>query len=460
MKYRNEKDVLGSVRIPADAYYGSETMRAYDNFQISGIKVAKELIYAYVIVKRAAASANMDIDKLDSRKGNAIIRACDFVLSGRLDESFVLDVFQAGAGTSINMNVNEVIANKAIEMLGGRKGDYRIVHPNDDVNMSQSTNDTMPTAMRIAIHKEVNDSLLVEIDKLIAAIDKKSKEFKSIVKLGRTHLQDAVPILLGEEFSSYAYAARSARAYIKEANEKLLMLPIGGTAVGTGMNAGSKYRKAVIKEIRKLTKDNFSLISGPFGPMSNKIDELAVSASLRDCAAALNKFANDLRLLNSGPRGGIDEIKLPAVQPGSSIMPGKINPSMAEMMNMVCFQVIGNDLAVNEAANAGQLELNVYMPIIAFDILFSIKILSNGMKAFRERCVKGITANEKRIKQNLENDLSIATALTLYIGYAKAADIARRAFLQNKSVMQICLEMKIMDRKKLQKILDPKNAVK
>ena len=460
MRYRNERDVLGSVRVPADAYYGSETVRAYNNFQISGIKVARELIYAYVIVKKAAAAANMNIGKLEVKKGKAIIKACDYVLSGKLDDSFVLDVFQAGAGTSINMNVNEVIANKAIELLGGRKGNYRIVHPNDDVNMSQSTNDTMPTAMRIAIHLMINRSLLPEMDLLVGAIEKKSNEFKSIVKLGRTHLQDAVPIKLGEEFLAYAYAAKSAHTYIENANSRLLALPIGGTAVGTGLNAGKEYRAAVIKEIRKLTRTKFSLAQSPFGPMSNKLDELEVSASLRECATALNKFANDLRLLNSGPRGGINEIKLPEVQPGSSIMPGKINPSMAEMMNMVCFQVIGNDLTISEAANAGQLELNVYMPVIAFDLLFSISILSNGVAAFRERCVKGITANEARIKENLKNDLSIATALTPYIGYAKAAEIARKALVQGKSIMQICLDMKVMDKKKLEKILDPRNAVK
>ncbi len=460
MRYRKERDVLGIVNIPADAYYGSETMRAYNNFQISGIKVSGELVHAYIIVKKAAASANMKIGKLDSRKGNAIIRACDMLLSGKHSENFVLDVFQAGAGTSINMNVNEVIANVAIELLGGKKGNYRMVHPNDDVNMSQSTNDTMPTAMRIATYFMIKRHLLPQMDALAASIDRKSREFKGIIKLGRTHLQDAVPIMLNEEFSSYLYAVKSSIDFVEEANAKMLKLPIGGTAVGTGINAGSEYKNAVIKEIRKLTGERFSLFPSPYGPMSNKLDELEVSASLRECATSLNKFANDLRLLNSGPRGGINEIRLPAVQPGSSIMPGKINPSMAEMMNMVCFQVIGNDLVISEAANAGQLELNVYMPVMIFNLLFSINILANGMKAFRERCVNGITANDRRIKENLQNDLSIATALTPYIGYAKAAQIARKAFLEGKSVMQICIEMKVLDRKKLEKVLNPKNAVR
>ncbi len=459
MRYRNEKDVLGKVRVPADAYYGSETMRAYNNFQISGMKVSMDLIRAYLIVKSAAAAANMKAGKLDVRKGNAIIKACGILLSGKLSENFILDVFQAGAGTSINMNVNEVVANKAIELLGGKKGDYRIVHPNDDVNMSQSTNDSMPTAMRIAIFLKIRDTLLPELDRLAKAIGSKEKEFKSIVKLGRTHLQDAVPLTLGQEFSGYAYAVKSAIGYIEKANAKMTKLPIGGTAVGTGLNAGGKYRKAVIKELSKMARAKLSLGS-TFGEMSNKLDELEVSASLRECAVALNKFANDLRLLNSGPGGGISEIKLPEVQPGSSIMPGKINPSMAEMLNMVCFQVIGNDLAVNEAAGAGQLELNVYMPLIAFDLLFSIEILANGTRAFCEKSVKGIKANEIRIRKNLEGDLSIATALTPYIGYAKAAEIARRAFLEGKSVMQVCISMKIMDRKRLEKILDPKNALK
>ena len=460
MRYRREHDVLGSIMVPADVYYGSETMRAYKNFQVSGIKTDYSLIRAYVILKRAAAKANMRIGKLEKRKGDAIIKACDFIIKGGLWDNFVLDVFQAGAGTSTNMNVNEVIANKAIEILGGKKGDYRIVHPNDDVNMSQSTNDSMPTAMRMAIFAEIRGRLLPELYKLIAAAKGKRDEFRGIVKLGRTHLQDAVPITLGQEFAGYVYALDSTADYINSANSRMLKLPIGGTAVGTGINTGRGYRKAVISEIRKATGTKFSLEVQPAGPMSNKLDELEVSSSLRECAVALNKFANDLRLLNSGPRGGIGEIDLPAAQPGSSIMPGKINPSIAEMLNMVCFQVIGNDLSVNEAANAGQLELNVYMPIIAFDILFSIIILSNGIRTFRERCIKGLKADRKRIKQNLDSDLSIATALTPYIGYERAAKIARKALLEGKSVMQVCMSMKIMDRKKLEKILDPKNAVR
>lgn len=455
-RYRKERDVLGPVKVPAQAYYGSETQRALDNFRVSGLRMQHEFIRAYVMVKLAAARANVKAGKLDPKKGNAIARACGEILSGKLSDQFVVDVFQAGAGTSMNMNINEVIANRAIELLGGRRGDYRLVHPNDHVNMSQSTNDTVPTAMRIAAYIEVKNKLLPALKHLEKALRSKSSDFSRIVKVGRTHMQDAVPMTLGEEFSGYAGAVSESISIIEDASVRLLDLPIGGTAVGTGINAGPKYRKGVVIQLRRITHLGFRSSRNVFADMQNRIAELALSQALGETAVALNKIANDLRILASGPRAGIGDIKLPEVQPGSSIMPGKINPSIAEMMNMVCFQVMGNNETVAQAANAGQLELNVFMPIMAFNILFSIQILSNGSRTFADRCIRGIRANMTRINEHLERNLSLATALTPYIGYKKAAEIARKAYLQNKTVKEICLRERVLDEETLNRVLDSK----
>ena len=459
MHYRIESDVLGEVRVPKNAYYGPETQRTLDNFDISGVRIPLEAVRAYAMLKKAAAIANMKDGKLDRRRALAIAKACDAVLSHKLDDQFPIDIFQAGAGTCINMNVNEVVANRAIEFLGGKKGDYKIVHPNDHVNMSQSTNDTMPSTVHIATYIAIRDLLLPSLRTLERALDRKSKEFRTIVKVGRTHLQDAVTMTLGQEFSGYALAVRNSASMLASAQARLLELPLGGTAVGTGINADENYSRYAVRELSSITGARFRIAKNRFAMMQQRLEELAVSDALKEVAVGINKVASDLRLLASGPRSSIGEIALPDVIPGSSIMPGKINPSMPEMMNMVCQEVIGNCAAVTESANGGQLEINVYTPLILYNLIFSIRILSRGTELFTERCVKGIKADRRRISSQLEMDLSLSTALSPYIGYAKASQIARRALREGKSIKQVCIEMKIMDRKKLERILDPKGEV-
>ncbi len=457
MNYRVDSDVLGNVKVPYDAYYGSETQRSLNNFTVSGIKVPMEIIRAYVMLKKACAIANMKDGKLDKKRTNAIVRACDDVLDSKLDGQFLLDIFQAGAGTCINMNVNEVVANRAIEILGGKKGDYKIVHPNDHVNMSQSTNDTMPSAVHISMYLLVRDSLLPSLGKLIKSFESKSTEFKNIVKVGRTHLQDAVPITLGSEFSGYAWALKNAARMLHDANERLLKIPLGGTAVGTEMNSDDNYVRFAVTELNKITKAHFSITPNRFAVMQQRLEELSAADALKEVATAINKIGNDLRLLTSGPRTGIGEIILPEIMPGSSIMPSKINPSMVEMMNMVCMEVIGNCTTVTEAANGGQLEINVFTPIIVYNLIFSARIMSNAATLLADRCISGIKVNRANIAHYTEMNISLATALNPYIGYAKAAEIARIAYKENKSVKQVCLEHHILDKKRLDRILDHKN---
>lgn len=453
--YRVENDVLGSVKINSTMYYGIETKRAIGNFPISGLHIQNEFIKHYTILKRAAAKANIKIKKLDPKRGNAIVKACDEIIRGKFSDQFVVDVFQAGAGTSTNMNLNEVLANRAIEILKGKKGDYRIIHPNDHVNMSQSTNDTYHTATRMTAYCIIRDRLLPYLLKLEKSLKNKAEEFEGIIKIGRTHLQDAVPMTFGQEFLGYSESVEYCIKDLQRAMKELLEVPLGGTALGTGINASNTYAKYAIMEMNKIEKAKFFIAKDRFAAMQNEYSELVCSNSLKNTAITLNKIANDLRLLSSGPRAGISEILLPAVQPGSSIMPGKINPSMAEMLNMVCFQVMGNSYAIDNAANNGQLEINVFMPVITFNLLFSIRILSNGISAFEKRCIRGITIDKKHTKKNLDSSTAIATALSPYIGYAKASEIAREAYLKGKSVMDICLSRKILSKKDLERILDP-----
>ncbi len=453
-RHRLERDVLGEVKVPSDAYYGSWTQRAIENFPVSGLRISGKFIRAYVIVKRSAALANMRIGKLDGKIGSSIVKACDEMLSGKLLDQFVVDVFQAGAGTSTNMNVNEVIANRAIEILGGRKGDYNIVHPNDHANMSQSTNDTFHTATHIAAYLAIRDGLLPALHNLEKSFSKKSEEFAAMLKIGRTHLQDAVPMTLGQEFSAYASAVGNSAKRLDLAKDALLELAIGGTAVGTGINAGPDYAKNVLGEITRYTGVKFESSKNLFTAMQNQNVESGIMGAVKNVAVALNKVANDLRLLSSGPRGGLGEITLPEVQPGSSIMPGKINPSVPEMFGMVCFEIMGNDVTVSTAAQSGQLELNVFMPIIAHNLLYSIEILANATKILDEKCVKGIRANKERLEENIERNLSLATALVPHIGYSKSADVARKAYLEGKTIRQVCIEMNLFKEKELDKILD------
>jgi len=457
--YRTEKDLLGSVKVPSDAYYGSETQRSLDSFKVSGIRNPIELVHAYAMLKKAAALANMKDGKLDGKKAKAIAMACDYVIAGKLDGQFNIDVFQAGAGTSLNMNVNEVIANKAIELLGGRKGNYRLVHPNDHVNMSQSTNDTMPCVVHIATYMAIKKRLVPSLKMLEGELDRKAKEFKGTIKMGRTHLQDAVPMTLGQEFSGYKGALGNAIGMIDDAKDRMLHIPLGGTAVGTQINADRRYERVAVKEINRMTKSHFVLSKNKFPMMQQRIEELAVADALKEGATAINKIANDLRILASGPAGGMGEIILPEILPGSSIMPGKVNPSMAEMMNMVCLNVMGSCTTVTEAANGGQLEINVFTPIIAHNLLFSINTLSNASRLFAQRCIAGIKVNRGGISKHLEMDISLATALSPYIGYAKASKIASIARREHKSVKQVCIELNVMGKKELDRILDPKNQV-
>ncbi|BCS91135.1 MAG: fumarate hydratase class II [Candidatus Micrarchaeota archaeon] len=456
--YRIENDALGAVKVPKDAYYGSETQRALDNFKISNIKVSKRFIYYYALLKKAAAMANHDAGRLDDERFNYIIKAIGLILKGRYEDQFNLDIFQAGAGTNTNMNLNEVIANIALELANKSKGDYSYIHPNDHVNMSQSTNDTYHTAIHIAAYME-SEALAKALEALIESIRKKEEEFKDIIKLGRTHLQDAVPLRLSQELSGFEGSLRYALDRLSYSREHLLYIPIGGTAVGTGINTSKDYKKNFIKHINDLTGARFKEAEFIFAQMSNLLEDLDMADALDVIATSLNKIANDIRLLNSGPRGGIAELIIPEVQPGSSIMPGKVNPSIAEMLNMVCYQIFGIRSTVHYAANNAQLQLDVFMPIVSFNLLFGIEILKNAALTFKDKLIEGMKPNLVNIKKHLDEDLSIATALSPYIGYAKAAEIARKAYLENKSVKQVCLEEHIMDEKKLDEILDPSKHV-
>ena len=457
MRTRKEKDALGFVEVLGDAYYGSETQRTINCFKISGLRVDMELVYSYVRLKKATAIANMKAQKLDKTIALAIQKACDNVLLGKFDNEFILDPFQSGAGTSLNMNVNEVLANIAIESLGGKKGDYKKVHPNDHVNMSQSTNDTYPTAVNMTCYKMVHEELLPSLKKLMSTFELKAREFSKIVKIGRTHLQDAVPMKLGEEFDAYAGSIKNCIVSLQNAERFLLYVPLTGTAVGTGLNTGSLYKKYVLKELKTITGIDFKYPEHIFTNMSFRQEQLELSNSLNECAVTLSKICNDMRLLTSGPRAGLGEIILPAVLPGSSIMPGKINPSILEMLNMVCFRIMGSSASISNAVAGGQLELNVFTPLISYELIFSIKILSNAIKTFENFAVKGIKANKEKISGYLEMDLELATALNQYIGYAKAAKIANIALKEGKSIKQVCIEHKILNKELLDKILDPKN---
>ncbi|MBI4847014.1 MAG: aspartate ammonia-lyase [Nitrospirae bacterium] len=446
---------MGELSLPDDVYYGAQTKRALDNFPISGLKLPRRFIRAQGIVKLASARANGALGLLDRKILSAMEKAAREVIEGIHDRHFVVDVYQAGAGTSQNMNANEVIANRAIEILKGRKGDYKLIHPNDHVNMAQSTNDTIPASIYISSFEAVREGLLPALKKLKEALSKKSREFDKIVKAGRTHLQDAVPIRLGQEFGGYAEAVNKDIRRVSNAMGALLYLPIGGNAVGTGINAAPKFKSFVIREIGKITGIKFKSCENPFEGIQNVSPALELSASLRGTAITLTKIANDIRLLSSGPRTGFAEIQLPPVQPGSSIMPGKINPVMAEMLNMICFQVIGNDTTIAYATQASQLELNVMMPVIAYNLLFAIDILTNGINAFTEKCLRGIKADAEKCRVLADTTLAMATALNPVIGYAAAAEVSKEAYRTGKSVKQIAVEKKILKEKEANRLLDP-----
>ena len=454
--FRTEKDTLGEVKVPAGAYWGAQTQRAVENFPVSGLRAHPALVRALVSVKLAAARANARLGKLDEKRAAAIEQACREVLDeGRFADQWVVDVFQAGAGTSFNMNTNEVLANRANEILGAPLGSYQEVHPNDHVNMSQSTNDTFPTAMQVACLL-VGTDLLAALDALAAALEEKGRAFGHVLKSGRTHLQDAVPVRLGQEFAAYALAVRRAVENLDRALEACEDLPLGGSATGTGLNTHPAYAAAAAEHLAKIT--GFDL--GPADDLVHAMQSMApvagVSAALRNAALELARIANDLRLLSSGPRTGLAEIRLPAVQPGSSIMPGKVNPVLAECLGMVAMQVVGNDTAVALAVQAGQLELNVFMPVMAHNVLGSMEILKNFLPVFTEKCVRGLSADEARCRAYFESSVGLAAILNSSLGYAKAAEVAKEAAAGGKTLRELILEKKLMTEQELARALDPK----
>ena len=458
MDTRREIDSLGEKSVPNSAYYGIQTLRATENFPVSGIMHPVVFIKAYVQVKKAAAKANMEVGWLDPTVGGAIVEACDEVLGGNLFDQFVVDVFQAGAGTSFNMNVNEVLANRALELLGKAKGDYKTVSPNDHVNMAQSTNDTFPTAIHVSVLTALQP-LLGELENLADAFEKISTKYAEVVKSGRTHLQDAMPVTVGQEFGAYASALRNTLFQITERQRDLYQVALGATATGTGANTHPLYKRIAVANLREMTKLPLSPAKNPFEALQSCRPTQAVSTGLKELALELIRIANDLRLLASGPTTGFAEVELPAVQPGSSIMPGKVNPVMAECLDMVAFQVVGNDLAVSFAVQAGQLELNVMTPLIMHNVVFSIQLLTNYLPMFRKKCVEGIRVNEERCLNYLEKNPSLATLLSPKIGYMEAAKIAKQALEQGRPVKEIALEKGLLKAEELEKILDPKRLL-
>ena len=458
METRREVDPLGEKDIPKNAYFGIQTFRATENFPVSGINESPAFTTAYVLVKKSAAMANMQVGWLDQEIGKAIITACDEILNGKLADQFVVDVFQAGAGTSFNMNVNEVLANRALEILGKQKGQYKIVSPNDHVNMAQSTNDTFPTTLHVSVLMSLRH-LFLALDDLAIALKKIGEKNKHVLKSGRTHLQDAVPVTIGEEFIAYGSAIANATTELRRRQENLFGVALGGTATGTGANTHPQYKTLAINELAKLTGFPLKPAANNFEALQSQRPIQTVSSGLKELALELIRIANDLRLLSSGPTTGINEITLPPVQPGSSIMPGKVNPVMAECLNMVAFQVVGNDASVSLAVQAGQIELNVMTPVIAYNMLFSIEILTNFLPAFTKRCITGITVDEKRCEQYLEKNPSLATLLAPRIGYLEAARIAKQAQAENRSVKEIALEKGLLKPEELEEIFSRKNLL-
>ncbi|WP_407690472.1 aspartate ammonia-lyase [Rummeliibacillus pycnus] len=453
-EFRIEKDFLGEKEIPKDAYYGVQTMRAIENFPITGYRIHPELIKSLGIVKKAAALANMEIGMLQKEIGQYIIQACNEVISGKWNDQFIVDPIQGGAGTSINMNTNEVIANRALELMGEEKGNYKLISPNSHINMSQSTNDAFPTATHIAVLSLLNQ--LLEASKTMQnAFVSKAKEFAGIIKMGRTHLQDAVPILLGQEFEAYSRVVSRDIDRISLSRQHLYEVNMGATAVGTGLNADPVYIDTVVRNLSELSGLPLKGAEHLVDATQNTDCYTEVSANLKVCMINMSKIANDLRLMASGPRDGLFEIILPARQPGSSIMPGKVNPVMAEVVNQVAFQVIGNDLTISSASEAGQFELNVMEPVLFFNLIQSISTMSNVFKVFTEKCIVGIKANDEHLKEYVEKSVGIITAVNPHIGYELAAQIAKEAIATGASVRELCIKSGALTAEQLDKILDP-----
>jgi aspartate ammonia-lyase len=461
MKTRKEHDLIGEKEVPAERYYGIQTMRAIENFNITGILISHYPLFisALAAIKKAAALANQDLELLDEERAGAIVRACDEIMEGKLIGEFVVDVIQGGAGTSTNMNANEVIANRALELLGHAKGRYDLVHPLNHVNMSQSTNDVYPTALRLALSKKL-DILVEEMDGLRYALVGKGREFADVIKMGRTQLQDAVPMTLGQEFDAYAIMVGEDIQRLKEAQSLIRETNMGATAIGTGLNAHPDYATLVTAKLCE--------ISGvPLVQSQNLVEAtqdtgayVQLSGVLKRVAVKLSKICNDLRLLSSGPRAGLGEINLPRMAPGSSIMPGKVNPIIPEVVNQVAYEVIGNDITVTLAAEAGQLELNVMEPIIAYNLFTSMDMLGRACSTLTERCIKGITANRERCREMVENSIGLVTALNPLLGYEKCTEIANEALQSNRSVYQIVLDKGYLSKEELDEVLSPENMTR
>lgn len=457
--FRIEEDLIGKKEVPIDAYYGIHTIRAIENFNISSKKVNINLIKAITLVKKAAATTNYRLKDLDENKKEAIVNACDEILDGKFDKEFLVDAFQGGAGTSTNMNVNEVIANRAIEILGGEKGDYNIIHPLNHVNMSQSTNDVYPTALRIAsinLLRKLSDSFA----NLQEVLQIKENEFADIIKLGRTQLMDALPMMVGQGFGAYSKAIARDRWRLYKVEERLRQINLGGTAIGTGMNASNKYTYLITDILQDLTSIGLARSEFPMDITQNADVFVEVSGLLKSAAVNLMKISNDLRLLNSGPKGGFSEILLPEVQAGSSIMPGKVNPVIPEMIAQVSMRVISNDSSITMASMSGQLELNAFLPLISESLLESLELLDNGVNIFIEKCINDIKVNEIKCKENLEKSTALVTALVHYIGYDKASIIAKKALKEDKTIRTVILEENLIEEEKIDLILNPYQVTK
>lgn len=457
--FRIETDTMGQVKVPVEAYYGAQTQRAVENFPISGIKFQRSFIKALGLIKYAAADVNGSLKLLDGKISGAIKKAAQEIIDGKLDSQFVVDIFQTGSGTSTNMNANEVISNRAIEMLGGKIGSKTPVHPNDHVNKGQSSNDVIPTAIHIAAVVETSVSLIPAMEDLFRALNKKAKEFDSIIKIGRTHLQDATPIRLGQEFSGYARQIELGIERVKSVLPRVSELALGGSAVGTGINVPKGFPGKCIRVINKKTGCNFTEAKNHFEAQGARDSLVELSGVLKTIAVGLSKIANDIRWLGSGPRCGLGELALPDTQPGSSIMPGKVNPVIAESLIQACIQVIGNDVTITCGGQGGNFELNVMMPVMAYNLLQSIEILANSTVNFRKRLIDGLKANADQCEDSIEKSLAMVTSLVPEIGYDKAAALAKKAFKEGKTIREVVQAEKILPDKKLNKLLDPKKMV-
>ena len=457
---RKEKDSMGTIQVPDNVYYGAQTQRAVENFPISGITLSISMIQALGIIKRSAAIVNFKLGILDEERKNAIVQAADEIIDSKFDNQFPIDIFQTGSGTSSNMNCNEILANRANEIMGGKLGDREFVHPNNHVNMGQSSNDVIPTAIHIATNLKIHNSLIPALQNLANALDQKSQEFKDIVKIGRTHLQDATPITLGQEFSGYFQMVKNGIQRLQNVQKHLSEIAQGGTAVGTGINTKAKFGMLMAQEISQFSGIEFIEAVNHFEAQATQDAAVEASGALKTVAVSLSKIANDIRWLGSGPRTGIGELILPAVQPGSSIMPGKVNPVICESLIQICAQVIGNDTAITIGGQGGVFELNLMLPLIAHNLTQSIIILTTGSQMFTDKLIKNLQANEEICSRYIEGSLAMSTALAPIIGYDRAAEIAQKAYKSGKTIREVSLEEKVLDKDVLDKLLDPGNMTK